>query len=183
MSDVLIFFNNVEFPFPSFFFLKTRTTQIWESLWSTGQRCHLASDCVGVGSGSDCSCHPVVQEFTLAFVSWRTQLVTWFQLRIALSLGLECFVMSADTFLRFVCFIFLFKCQSVGTTYLRGLNNSSLIQGCLSPSPVFQTNTMMMVNQNEIRFSKFLFVLFSEGDLLEQSVGSGTFVVAVERTW
>ena len=42
---------------------------------------------------------------------------------------------------------------------------------------------MMMVNQNEIEFSKFLFVLISEGDLLEQSVGSGTFVVAVERTW
>ena len=78
-------------------------------------------------------------QLALAFVSWRTQLVIWFQLRIALSLGLECFVMSADTFLRFVCFIFLFKCQSVGTTYLRGLNNSSLIQGCLSPSPVFQT--------------------------------------------
>ena len=83
-------------------------------------------------------------------------------------------------------FHFLFKCQilkGVGTTYLRGLNNSSLIQGCLSPSPVFQTNTMMMVNQNEIKLSEFLFVLFSEGDLLEQSVGSGTFVVAVERTW
>ena len=46
-----------------------------------------------------------------------------------------------------------------------------------------ETNTIMMVNQNEIKFSKFLFVLFSEGDLLEQSVGSGTFVVAVERTW
>ena len=42
---------------------------------------------------------------------------------------------------------------------------------------------MMMVNQNEIKLSEFLFVLFSEGDLLEQSVGSGTFVVAVERTW
>ena len=39
------------------------------------------------------------------------------------------------------------------------------------------------VNQNEIKFSKCLFFLFSEGDLLEQSVGSGTFVVAVERTW
>ena len=42
---------------------------------------------------------------------------------------------------------------------------------------------MMMVNHNEIRFSEFIFVLFSEGDLLEQSVGSGTFVVAVDRTW
>ena len=29
--------------------------------------------------------------------------------------------------------------SKVWTTYLRGLNNSSLIQGCLSPSPVFQT--------------------------------------------
>ena len=50
-------------------------------------------------------------QLALAFVSWRTQLVTWFQLRIALSLGLERFVMSAGTFLRFVCFIFSFKCQ------------------------------------------------------------------------
>ena len=41
----------------------------------------------------------------------------------------------------------------------------------------------MMVNKNEMKFSEFLFVLVSEGDLLEQSVGSGTFVVAVERTW
>ena len=48
-------------------------------------------------------------QLALAFVSWRTQLVTWFQLRIALSLGLERFVMSADTFLRFVCFIFFIQ--------------------------------------------------------------------------
>ena len=38
------FFNNEEFEFPCFFFLKTGTTQIWKSLWSTGQRCHLAGD-------------------------------------------------------------------------------------------------------------------------------------------
>ena len=69
--------------------------------------------------------------------------------------------------------------------HLRSLNNCSFAQ-YLSPSPIDYSIDYYDHSENfENDFSLGCFkvrVIIDDG-LLEQSVGSGMFVVAVERTW
>ena len=70
------------------------------------------------------------------------------------------------------------KEEKLTFTHLRGFDTCSLAQD-FSPSP----GRRECITHNSLITLHCPFDEIADMNLLEQSVGSGTFVVAVERTW